>query len=282
MGPKMGFTVATDLVEAGAPSNEGFMAKTWLKAAGRKGLPTTFIVDGAGRIAWVGHTLDIDDPIKKVVAGSWSIEDFIALNRTKWSMEAKADSFQTRVKELVAKDRLQEALEFCEQAYAEGDKEGFYWKFRILFTIKKDIPSARKFLDASLKDPAIREAAALNKFSMLTRLGYLREAAKFADECITKHLESNTGALNLIAKLIIDPTNRFPRPDYALALKACELSVSLDDKRVDSWVTKARALFASGDKTGAISCLEKAISLSPAGEAEPLRKLLRDYRQPTR
>src|SRR5688572_31071660 len=46
MGAKMDYRVATDLVPEGAES--GKMADTWMKAAGRNGIPCSFIVDREG------------------------------------------------------------------------------------------------------------------------------------------------------------------------------------------------------------------------------------------
>jgi thiol-disulfide isomerase/thioredoxin len=51
MGNNMDYFVARD-------TKSDAMAKTWLQAAGRKGIPCVFIVDGSGKIAWIGHPMD--------------------------------------------------------------------------------------------------------------------------------------------------------------------------------------------------------------------------------
>ncbi len=47
------------------------MAEEWMERAGRNGIPSAFIVDRAGEIAWVGHPGSMDEPLKQVVEGKW-------------------------------------------------------------------------------------------------------------------------------------------------------------------------------------------------------------------
>jgi hypothetical protein len=51
MGGDMDYFVARD-------TGSNAMAKTWLQAAGQNGIPCAFIVDGSGKIAWIGHPMD--------------------------------------------------------------------------------------------------------------------------------------------------------------------------------------------------------------------------------
>ncbi len=50
------------------------MAETWMKAAGRNGIPSAFIVNGDGQIAWMGHPMSMDEPLEKIIAGTHDIE----------------------------------------------------------------------------------------------------------------------------------------------------------------------------------------------------------------
>jgi hypothetical protein len=62
MGGKMDYLVARD-------TSADTMAKTWLEAAGQDGIPCAFIVDGAGKIAWIGHPMDsMDKALDEVLA----------------------------------------------------------------------------------------------------------------------------------------------------------------------------------------------------------------------
>ncbi|HVS19651.1 MAG TPA: redoxin family protein [Planctomycetota bacterium] len=75
MQADMSYTVARDLL---APDDEGgrsgFMVKNWMQAADLRGIPAAFIIDRQGRVAWIGHPMELDEPLAQVVAGTWDIE----------------------------------------------------------------------------------------------------------------------------------------------------------------------------------------------------------------
>jgi thiol-disulfide isomerase/thioredoxin len=62
-GPKLGYTFAY------ADNMSTYDA--WMKAAGRDGIPCAFVVDGAGKIAYIGHPMYLDVVLPKVVNGTW-------------------------------------------------------------------------------------------------------------------------------------------------------------------------------------------------------------------
>jgi thiol-disulfide isomerase/thioredoxin len=74
MGAKMDYRVAMDDVPAGGKRDEGKMAKNWMIAAEQDGIPTAFIVNGDGKIAWIGHPTAMDKPLDEIVAGKWDIK----------------------------------------------------------------------------------------------------------------------------------------------------------------------------------------------------------------
>ncbi len=67
MGDKMTYRVALD----DKSSNEkGKMAETWMAAAGRKGIPSAFLINTKGVVAWIGHPMELtDDAIQDALAG---------------------------------------------------------------------------------------------------------------------------------------------------------------------------------------------------------------------
>jgi len=71
MGDKMTYRVALD---DKTNSENGQMAKTWMEAAGRKGIPSAFLVDTKGLIAWIGHPMELQEQvIEDVLAGKASV-----------------------------------------------------------------------------------------------------------------------------------------------------------------------------------------------------------------
>jgi len=67
MGDKMTYRVALDDKTS---NKNGQMAKTWMEAAGRDGIPSAFLVDTKGVIAWIGHPMDLkEEVIEGVLSG---------------------------------------------------------------------------------------------------------------------------------------------------------------------------------------------------------------------
>ncbi len=69
-GDQMDYDVAMDKIE-NPTDREGFMAKNWMEAAHQDGIPTAFVVDKEGKISWIGHPMSLEDPLTKIVDGTW-------------------------------------------------------------------------------------------------------------------------------------------------------------------------------------------------------------------
>lgn len=63
-GDEMNYTVAYDA--------DREMGREWMAAAGQGGIPTAFLVNREGKIAWIGNPLaeEFDDEVAKLVGGS--------------------------------------------------------------------------------------------------------------------------------------------------------------------------------------------------------------------
>lgn len=107
-GEKMDYVVAFDDVPAlpegtkiGRDSQQfyvknGKMSQTWMAAAGRRGIPSSFIVNGEGQIAWIGSPFNIDEPLKQIVEGKFDTKAFAKkyreeMENEKQMMAAQAD-----------------------------------------------------------------------------------------------------------------------------------------------------------------------------------------------
>ena len=67
MGAKMEYAVALDTADQ-------FMAKNWMEASGRGGIPSAFLVH-QGQIAWIGHPMDrLEEILGDAAAGTLDIE----------------------------------------------------------------------------------------------------------------------------------------------------------------------------------------------------------------
>jgi len=58
-GGKMEYRVGFD--------GDGEMRESWKRASGQRGIPCTFIVNGDGKIAWIGHPSQLDEALAPLV-----------------------------------------------------------------------------------------------------------------------------------------------------------------------------------------------------------------------
>jgi hypothetical protein len=94
MGDKLGYRVAIDSAPA-PPEGEdnvpmfvkahGACSRTWLSSSGMsdEGIPAVFVVDGRGRLAWIGNdTVELKRALEQVVDGRWDLESYSAAYAT--------------------------------------------------------------------------------------------------------------------------------------------------------------------------------------------------------
>ncbi|MPR13139.1 TlpA family protein disulfide reductase [Microvirga tunisiensis] len=65
--PNLNFRIAFD--------HTGEMKELWMEASLAFGIPTAFVVDRDGHIAFIGHPMQLDDVLPKVLNGSWRTSD---------------------------------------------------------------------------------------------------------------------------------------------------------------------------------------------------------------
>jgi tetratricopeptide (TPR) repeat protein/thiol-disulfide isomerase/thioredoxin len=104
-GDQMAYRVAIDAIPENGEANDGAMARNWMTAAGQGGIPTAFIINKEGRIAWIGHPMQMDGPLEKIVKGSWDLAAATAEFRKGLEDRARLEPAGNNVR------RTQQALE---------------------------------------------------------------------------------------------------------------------------------------------------------------------------
>ncbi len=239
MGDKMAYTVARDLVPEGADPAQGAMARSWMLAANRNGIPAAFVVDGQGRIAWIGNPIDAEDPLDgplaEVIAGTWDIE------------AARADS------------RSQGAIDEAEGKVLEAVQ-------------KKDWKAVSAVVEQTLASyPKAAPRIGVYKFHAELRLGQYDAAYAFGAKLVDELAKDSTSVLNEIAWTIVDPDAKWERKDLPLALRAAERASSLaETKHPDqhSYIldTLAKVHFDLGQLERAVELQKKALEKTKADD----------------
>jgi thiol-disulfide isomerase/thioredoxin len=160
-GDEMAYTIAFD------PDHS--MSETWMRPANQNGIPTCFIVDGTGTIAWIGSPFVLDEPLEKIVAGKWDIKAEAANAKAKAELQAKLQPLMQKANAATQQEQWDEALTALDEAIAlgaEAEKQVTGWKFYILLQ-KKDYEQAYAFAEKAGKGVFKDDANGLNQLAWL-------------------------------------------------------------------------------------------------------------------
>jgi len=228
-GDGMAYTVAYD----GAAK---FMDTNWMRAAGRNGIPSAFVVDGTGTIAWMGHPMQLDVVLAEVVAGKWDIVEGPA--RIKAANKAFAD-----------------AAKAYEAGLTEGDKA---WG------------------EAIAAYPIMGKGMATERFDALISGKHYKQAYTLGNELVDSGIKNKrTDDITSVLRSLTGP-NKPADLDKELVLKAAKANFDLSDQStVGPHVVMASAYYAVGDAEKAKAAAAKAVEVAEPGQREGLENYLK-------
>lgn len=232
-GDDMEYTVAYD----GAAKA---MDKNWMGAAGRTGIPSAFIVNQEGLIAYVGHPMRMDEPLEKIIAGTYDLKEATESARKEAEETAKMRQVAmeySKIDGLSKSGKHDEALTAIDQLMgksAQYDPELAITKYGILLNGKKDYA----------------------------------KAYSYGEEIADKYFKDNAMALNNIAWQVVDPEAKIEKPNLEFAQRLAERAVAKDP----NWAnldTVARVYFLQGNLAKATESQKKAAELVKKEEGIP-------------
>jgi thiol-disulfide isomerase/thioredoxin len=207
----------------------------WMQAAGRQGIPCTFVIDKAGRIAYIGHPLYLSAVLPKVLAGD---------------MTAKA------VGDEMAKIEAEFAA--VTETLTRDPKAGL----RALKEFEARHPPLSGFF-----------LSARAKLSYLPKHGDAGEAKAYAQAVVEKAIRANDALVLGLASAVLRLGDGKENPELlAIAVKAAEAEVAIDGgKDAQTLLNLADAYLVSGDKAKAKETARRARDAA-AGEPPDVRK----------
>jgi hypothetical protein len=211
-----------------------------MEAAGRNGIPCSFVVDQKGKLAYIGHPMFLGEVLPKVVAGSWKAKEGAA-----------------------------------ELAKVEEDINGV---FKALSGA--DAAAGLKALaDFEARRPALAHIPYFvgPKIRLLLKAKKADEAKKVADEVVTRATEQeDPTALRSVSAVLQSPEAKGDKALAGLSIRAAEAALKLSgDKDAVALYGVAEAHFAAGDKAKAREFGRKAVDAA-AGESPELKKALEE------
>jgi thiol-disulfide isomerase/thioredoxin len=246
MGDRMDYSVALDAVPERAGPYDGAMAKGWMKAAEENGIPTAFVVNDK-KIAWIGHPMDLDEPLAKIVAGKW-------------------DPSEMTKKRLAVKTKERKATIVREKVFP-------------LYNAGNYKATVAAIDEATRDDKELADTFAWLKFAALCNGGDVEPGLELGAKLLELN-KDNPNALNNFFWNVIRPNlEREPDPRVArLALRAArravELSKGEDAAHLD---TLAEAQNRTGDAEGAVATEEKALKRIEFEVKDRSHPLFRQY-----
>lgn len=231
-GEVMGYTVAVD--------EKRETSAAWMEAAQQRGIPTSFLVDKAGKVAWIGHPASVDIPLAMVLEGAWDYEEGPALMK-KISDDRRAIYMEAQGNP----GKALKAIDSFEKKYPmlAGSMDGM--RFSLMLTVPS-MTEARAELGSKLVDKAI--------------------AAKDAP------------GLNQIAWSLVDPELDLEERHVDLAVRAAEAGSRLtEDSDPAILDTLARAYFWKGDLDKALAIQKKAVENAKGAMKESLEAAVAEY-----
>lgn len=221
-GDKMGYTVAYD-----GPTRA--MDKNFMKASGRNGIPSAFIVNQEGVVAWMGHPAAMDEPLEKIVAGTYDIKAAAEEEKKLQERQAAEMKEMEGINKALQSQDYKQAVKLIDERLAtkpQNAKQLSFLKFRLLAEALSDFEQAFAWAPTAAQSMTAKEDAMM---------------------------------VNSMAWLMIDgpgASKGDPKVALKLANQASELAGNKDGMILD---TVALAQFKTGDVAKAIETQKKAI-----------------------
>ncbi len=218
-GPKLKYTFAY--------ADDRNTYDTWMKAAGRSGIPCSFVVDQTGKIAYIGHPMYLDVVLPQVVARTWK-------------GQASADE--------VAK--IEGEVNNVFRSLAAKDAEGATTALKTMKEFETKHPELGKI--PYFIGP---------KLNMLLQTKNVAEARKVAQEVMDRAIDQDDPtALRTVSTAMRSPAAKDHKDLLALSVKAAEAVLRLDAKDAMALFNMAETQLAVGDKAKAKEYGEKAVA----------------------
>lgn len=228
-GPKLKYTFA---YSDGPETNDA-----WMKAAGRNGIPCSFVVGKDGKLAYIGHPIYLDSVLPKVVDGTWKIDEGMA-------------EVSRVTKELMALNTASRG--------------------------KDPAVNLKAIEEFETKHPGMGHAGYFvgQKIDALVKLKKTNEAQKVAEEAVTDAVRwGDTVRLRAVSAALRTEANG-DKNLTALALKAAEgMVTAAGDKDPSALLNLATTYHALGDKEKAKEFGKKAVEAA-SGESPGLKSYI--------
>jgi len=228
------YTIALD--------SNGATNAAYMEAANQRGIPAAFVVGKDGHVEWIGHPMRIDEPLERIVAGTWDRE------------AARA--------EFAEKQAAEAAYMAVAGALRTAEQDGDWTK-------------ALEALDGAIEQFPAQNQFRLMKFSALLKAEEIDSARTLAEE-IAKENWDNARLLNQIAWVMATGTAK-SQQSLESALRIARQASSLgNDEDAMILDTVARVYYEQGNLKEAVTWQRKAVEHDSSGRGS-IKEVLQKY-----
>lgn len=226
MGDKMNYNVAADGIEK-------TMATTWMTAAGQNGIPAAFVIGRDGKIAWIGHPMEMDKVLDELVAGTFDVQAEARRQEIEWRKQQARQKLEAPIRAALSARDNKAAVEAIDKAItADPNMESVLIPVRFNALIQIDEPAAFVYLKTLLEKGAF-EKEPYNAFNA--------------------------------AGIVSQQAASLKNPDYALVIAAMDKAKAAEQDNAAVLALYAEMLSHVGKVDQAIEFQQKAVQM-----AEPL------------
>ncbi|HEX4263215.1 MAG TPA: redoxin family protein [Verrucomicrobiae bacterium] len=242
MGTNMTYRVALD---DKSKETKGAMAAAWMEAAGRDGIPSAFIVNKKGVVAWIGHPMTMTEELwNDILSDHYDVAKAAADYNKEQSGHDQLAKLSAKLRDAVKNQKWDDAnatVDEMEKAMPENSNYAQMVRMEILLMQKKYDDAYRiagAISDAHPDDAQMQNALA---WTLATRPGLEKRDLSLAQK---------------------------------IAERANKAAMGKDAGVLD---TLARIQFMSGKKDDAIATEQKAVDVADADRQEILKGTLKSY-----
>ncbi len=195
----------------------------FMDAADQKGIPCSFVIGKDGKIAYIGHPMNLDDVLPKVLDGTWK-------------GKADVDAMEAREKAL-------------DEVFAVEKPEG---------KLEKLAAFEKKYADYAKKDEV-----RMMRMRLLMDLKKWDDAKVIADEFIATSDKKKKSTPAMFAVEFANRDLNPDKKHLDVGVKALETALKYDDKDLRLLVTAVEVYMVTGDKVKAAAFGKKAVEAAP-------------------
>ncbi|MFG0289900.1 MAG: TlpA disulfide reductase family protein [Rhodopirellula sp. JB044] len=91
------------------------VSEDYMRAAGQNGIPSSFLVGKTGLIEWIGHPMELDEPLEQVLSDTWDREAY----KEQMKQEQKLLAAMQKVNQLAGSGKFEDAIKVIDKVIEE-------------------------------------------------------------------------------------------------------------------------------------------------------------------